>query len=323
MQQNQPANFKTASASSLPLSVRRGHGQHLDVPYRVGQYGGAAFLLIYFGFVALFGWVGLSGEFAFGRLTGTGPIGSYAYALRSRGKKGGGVLGAIPLLGSLGIAIGYAVIVGWVVRYCWGAVSGSLFAVGSEEYFGQITGPFGSLLWHGVVVLVTVLVLARGVLQGIEKVNRIIMPAFFVLFLVVAVYVGFLPGAAEGYRYLLIPQWEKLLDPMTWVMAMGQAFFSLSITGSGMIIYGSYLSKKEDIPAPPCRRRCWTPARLCWPALASFPRCSLSAWTLRQALRLFSSRCQGIRTDAGRALHCRAVLPLCYFCRYHQPHQYV
>ena len=249
MQQNQPANFKNRIGFVLAsVGSAVGMGNIWMFPYRVGQYGGAAFLLIYFGFVALFGWVGLSGGFAFGRLTGTGPIGSYAYALRSRGKKGGGVLGAIPLLGSLGIAIGYAVIVGWVVRYCWGAVSGSLFAVGSEEYFGQITGPFGSLLWHGVVVLVTVLVLARGVLQGIEKVNRIIMPAFFVLFLVVAVYVGFLPGAAEGYRYLLIPQWEKLLDPMTWVMAMGQAFFSLSITGSGMIIYGSYLSKKEDIP---------------------------------------------------------------------------
>ena len=100
-----------------------GIGNVWRFPYITGQYGGAAFLLIYFGFVALFGWVGLSGEFAFGRLTGTGPIGSYAYALRSRGKKGGGVLGAIPLLGSLGIAIGYAVIVGWVVRYCWGAVS--------------------------------------------------------------------------------------------------------------------------------------------------------------------------------------------------------
>lgn len=248
MQQNQPANFKNRIGFVLAsVGSAVGMGNIWMFPYRVGQYGGAAFLLIYFGFVALFGWVGLSGEFAFGRLTGTGPIGSYAYALRSRGKKGGGVLGAIPLLGSLGIAIGYAVIVGWVVRYCWGAVSGSLFAVGSEEYFGQITGPFGSLLWHGVVVLVTVLVLARGVLQGIEKVNRIIMPAFFVLFLVVAVYVGFLPGAAEGYRYLLIPQWEKLLDPMTWVMAMGQAFFSLSITGSGMLVYGSYLKKDEDI----------------------------------------------------------------------------
>ena len=224
-----------------------GMGNIWMFPYRVGQYGGAAFLLIYFGFVALFGWVGLSGEFAFGRLTGTGPIGSYAYALRSRGKKGGGVLGAIPLLGSLGIAIGYAVIVGWVVRYCWGAVSGSLFAVGSEEYFGQITGPFGSLLWHGVVVLVTVLVLARGVLQGIEKVNRIIMPAFFVLFLVVAVYVVFLPGAAEGYRYLLIPQWEKLLDPMTWVMAMGQAFFSLSLGMGCLCTYASYFKKDTNL----------------------------------------------------------------------------
>ena len=253
MQQNQPANFKNRIGFVLAsVGSAVGMGNIWMFPYRVGQYGGAAFLLIYFGFVALFGWVGLSGEFAFGRLTGTGPIGSYAYALRSRGKKGGGVLGAIPLLGSLGIAIGYAVIVVWVVRYCWGAVSGSLLAVGSEEDFGQITGPFGSLLWHGVVVLVTVLVLARGVLQGIEKVNRIIMPAFFVLFLVVAVYVVFLPGAAEGYRYLLIPQWEKLLDPMTWVMAMGQAFFSLSITGSGMIIYGSYLPKNEDVVHSSC-----------------------------------------------------------------------
>ena len=63
-------------------------------PYRVGQYGGAAFLLVYFFFVALFGYAGLSAEFAFGRLTGTGPIGSYQYALQTRGKKGGGVLGA-------------------------------------------------------------------------------------------------------------------------------------------------------------------------------------------------------------------------------------
>ena len=81
--------------------------------YRAGQYGGAAFLLIYFFFVALFSYVGLSAEFAFGRLTGTGPIGSYRYALHSRGKKGGDISGAIPLLGSPGIAIGYAVIVGW------------------------------------------------------------------------------------------------------------------------------------------------------------------------------------------------------------------
>lgn len=217
-------------------------------PYRVGQYGGAAFLLVYFFFVALFGYAGLSAEFAFGRLTGTGPIGSYQYALQTRGKKGGGLLGAIPLFGSLGIAIGYAVIVGWVLRYCAGGLTGSLFDTDAETYFADMTGPFGSLGWHAAVILLTALILFGGVLKGIEKANRIIMPAFFLLFLGVAVYVAFLPGAGAGYAYLLIPDWSQLLNPDTWVMAMGQAFFSLSITGSGMIIYGSYLGKEENIP---------------------------------------------------------------------------
>ena len=92
------------------------------------------------------------------------------------------------------------------------------------------------------------LFLAGGVIKGIEKANRVMMPAFFVLFIIIAVRVAFLPGAGEGYRYLFVPKWSALLDMRTWIMAMGQAFFSLSITGSGMIIYGSYLAKTEDIP---------------------------------------------------------------------------
>lgn len=224
-----------------------GMGNIWMFPYRVGQYGGAAFLLIYFGFIILFGMVGLSGEFAFGRLTGTGPIGSYDYAMKTRGKKGGGILGAIPLLGSFGIAIGYAVIVGWILRYLFGSMTGRMLQTESVAYFSQSTGKFGSVPWHFIVVVLTMAVLVGGVLKGIEKVNRIIMPAFFILFTIIAVRVFFLPGAMEGYRYLLIPRWEFLKNPMTWVMAMGQAFFSLSITGSGMIIYGSYLDKKEDI----------------------------------------------------------------------------
>ena len=86
-------------------------------PYRVGQYGGGAFLIPYFIFVALFSYVGLSGEFALGRLTGTGAMGSLDYVMKSRGKKGGKILGIIPLLGVLGIAIGYSVVVGWVLFY--------------------------------------------------------------------------------------------------------------------------------------------------------------------------------------------------------------
>lgn len=225
-----------------------GMGNIWMFPYRVGQYGGAAFLIPYFLFVALFGAVGLSGEFALGRLTGTGPVGAYGYALQSRGKRGGKLLGAIPLFGSLGIAIGYAVIVGWVLRSLAGAAAGSMFTKSAEEFFGEMTGAFGSVPWHFLAVAAAVVFLICGVVKGIERVSKIMMPAFFLLFLIIAVRVAFLPGASAGYAYLLIPKWEYLLRPITWIMAMGQAFFSLSITGSGMIVYGSYLAKTEDIP---------------------------------------------------------------------------
>lgn len=224
-----------------------GMGNIWMFPYRTGQYGGAAFLLPYFLFILLFGWVGLSGEFAFGRLTGTGPIGSYDYAMKSRGKKGGKLLGAIPLFGSLGIAIGYSIVVGWVLRSLFGSITGTLLNTDSGEFFASMTGHFGSIPWHLAVVILTISILAGGIVGGIEKINKIMMPVFFVLFLIIAVRVAFLDGASTGYNYLLVPQWDQLLRPETWVMAMGQAFFSLSITGSGMIIYGSYLSKKEDI----------------------------------------------------------------------------
>lgn len=224
-----------------------GMGNIWMFPYRTGQYGGAAFLIPYCLFVVLFGIIGLSGEFAFGRLTGTGPIGSYDHAMRSRGKKGGAFLGAIPLLGSLGIAIGYSVIVGWVLRTLFGCVLGTLMETEPEIFFAQMTGPFGSVPWHLAVILVTIIVLVGGISTGIEKVNKVMMPTFFILFVVIAVRVAFLPGAVEGYKYLLVPDWSYLANLDTWVMAMGQAFFSLSVTGSGMIIYGSYLDKKENI----------------------------------------------------------------------------
>ena len=92
-----------------------------------------------------------------------------------------------------------------------------------------------------------------GVARGIEKVNRIMMPAFFVLFLFLAVRVAFLDGSAPGYSYLFKPDWSEMANPRTWVYAMGQAFFSLSVAGNGTLIYGSYLSDEENIPASAAR----------------------------------------------------------------------
>ena len=239
-------------------------------PYRLGQYGGAAFLIPYLFFVFLFGWVGLSAEFGIGRLARTGTLGAYAYCFKARGReKTGGALGWIPLMGSLGIAIGYAIIVGWVVRSAAGAVTGALLS--EPDFFSQATGSFGSLPWHIIVVAVVCLLLLLGAAGSIEKASKIMMPLFFVLFLVVAVRVGFLPGAAEGYRFLFLPDWSALADPYTWVMAMGQAFFSLSITGSGMIVYGAYLNKDADIPGAALRTALFDTCAALLSALAIMP----------------------------------------------------
>ena len=241
-------------------------------PYRVGQYGGAAFLIPYLLFVFLFGWVGLSAEFGIGRLAGTGTIGAYEHCFASRGKKAvGTVISWIPLLGSLGIAIGYAVILGWVLRSLGGAVTGTLMQTDSAVFFQQATGDLGSVGWHVAIVAIVCLILLFGVKGGIEKVSKVMMPLFFVLFLCLAIWVGFLPGAQAGYQFLFVPDWSALLRADTWVMAMGQAFFSLSITGSGMIVYGAYLGKNVDIPRASLRTAIFDTLAAMLSALAIMP----------------------------------------------------
>ncbi len=243
-------------------------------PYRLGQYGGAAFLIPYLLFVFLFGWVGLSAEFGIGRLAGTGTIGAYERCFQERDpglKRVGSIISWLPLLGSLGIAIGYAVILGWVLNSLAGALSGTLMTAEPSAFFAAAASSFGNPLWHTVVVAMVCLVLMFGVTAGIEKVSRILMPLFYVLFIILAIWVATLPGAGEGYRFLLVPDWSKLLEPYTWVMAMGQAFFSLSITGSGMIVYGAYLDKKEDIPKASLRTAIFDTMAALLSALAIMP----------------------------------------------------
>ena len=154
-----------------------------------------------------------------------------------------------PLLGVLGIAIGYSVVVGWVLRYAAGSLTGSVLAGDAQGFFSALAVDFGSIPWHFAAVAVTAAILIFGVASGIEKLSKVMMPAFFILFLIIAVRVAFLPGAMEGYLYLLRPDWSYLLNPETWVMAMGQAFFSLSINGAGMLIYGSYMKRARTSSA--------------------------------------------------------------------------
>ena len=219
-------------------------------PNKMGSNGGGAFLLIYLLFVFIFSYVGLPAEFAMGRRAATGTLGAYENAWATRGKamgRAGGLLGWLPLAGSLCIAIGYAVIVTYVLKALTDSLLGTLMSADAGEWFGAFSSTdFSVVPFHIVVVVGTLLTLYLGA-RSIERTNKVMMPVFFIIFLVLAVRVAFLPGVAEGYLFMFAPRWEALADPMIWIWAMGQAFFSLSVTGSGMIVYGAYLSKDEDV----------------------------------------------------------------------------
>ena len=224
-------------------------------PARVSALGGAAFLIPYFICVIVIGFTGVIGEMAFGRAMGAGPMGAFGKAteMRGKGKKLGEGLALIPVLTSFALAIGYSVVVGWILKYLVGSLSGELFQASSVDEFGgmfnAVAGSFGNVGWHIVALVLTFVIMTYGIASGIEKANKIMMPLFFVMFVGMAIYISTLPGAAAGYHYLTHPDWSYLLNGKTWVYALGQAFFSLSLAGSGTLVYGSYLKKDVDVPA--------------------------------------------------------------------------
>lgn len=243
---NKNGNFKSTVGFVLAcVGSAVGMGNIWMFPYRLGQYGGAAFLIPYLIFIALFGLVGLSAEFALGRMAKTGTLGAYAYCWKN---KFGKYIGWLPLLGSLGIAIGYSVILGWVFRSIQGVLTNELLTNDIPAFFTNMTQSFSNVPCHFLVLFVTCLLLFTSATNAIEKANKVLMPAFFILFIILAIRVSLFNGAIEGYKFLFVPKWEYLLKKETWIMAMGQAFFSLSITGSGMIVYGAYLKDDVDIP---------------------------------------------------------------------------
>ena len=221
---------------------------------RVSLYGGGAFLIPYVIFVALIGFTGVIGEMTFGRATRSGPVDAFGLACEKKGKrKFGEALGLIPVVGSLAMAIGYTVVMGWILKYTVGAFTGATLApIDVDEFgaaFGSMASAFGNTGWQVVILLVAMGILMFGVGGGIEKVNKVLMPVFFLLFVALGIYVAFQPGAVDGYHYIFRVDKQALADPKTWIFALGQAFFSLSVAGNGTLIYGSYLPDEENIPA--------------------------------------------------------------------------
>jgi len=231
-----------------------GMGNIWMFPTRVSKFGGGSFLLWYLIFVVLIGSTGVIGEMSFGRATRSGPVDAFGKACATRGrKKLGEAIGLIPVFGSMALAIGYSVVMGWIFKYTVGAFTGATLAPSSVDEFGAAFGgmasSFGNNGWQLAAIAAAFAILILGVGGGIEKANKVMMPLFFFLFLGLGIYIVFQPGATDGYHYIFRLDRAVLTDPKVIIYAMGQAFFSLSVAGNGTLVYGSYLHDDEDIPA--------------------------------------------------------------------------
>jgi NSS family neurotransmitter:Na+ symporter len=218
-------------------------------PYRAAENGGFSYLFAYMVCALGLGFIALVGELALGRLTGKGPLGAFRKALRLSGghNKIGEFIGWFPIIVITIIGLGYTVIVSWVLRFLVGAITGSAFtSFASDQHFALITRD-NAALWIIITLLISGFTMVGGIEKGIEKVNKIMMTAFLALFLILAVRVAFLPRAVEGYKFLFSFKLESLFNARTWILALGQSFYSLSTFGSIMLVYGSYARKKEDL----------------------------------------------------------------------------
>ena len=245
-----------------------GMGNIWRFPIMLSVWGGLTFLIPYILFIVLIASSGVVGEYSLGRVAGAGPIGAFGWCAEPKGKKKlGQMIGLIPILGSMALAIGYTVVVGWIYKYTYLSITGKLFKMGtdmnvigsafdgtapttstiSESVHTVFGGIAGNNFWLLFGLLICIIIMAMGISGGIEKANKIMMPSLFILFLCLAVYIFTLPGSHEGYKYIFTVNFEALKDIRLWIFAFGQAFFSLSVAGNGSIIYGSYLSKDEDM----------------------------------------------------------------------------
>lgn len=222
-----------------------GLGNIWRFPYLAAKYGGGVFLLIYIILVVTFGFTIMVAEVALGRKTGKSPIGAF----RSLNKKYT-FIGVLSSLVAFLILPYYSVIGGWVVKYLVVFVTGGgaqTAGPAADSFFSNfIAQPVEPLFWLFLFLIAAFCVVLKGVKNGIEKASKVLMPILVVLSVIIAIYSMTLPGAGEGIKYFLIPDFSRF-SGQTILAALGQMFYSMSLAMGIMITYGSYLKKEDDL----------------------------------------------------------------------------
>ena len=218
-----------------------GLGNIWRFPYLAAQYGGGIFLLVYLILAVTFGFTLMITEIALGRKTGLSAAGAF-----SKLDKRFSFLGKLSSLVPMIIFPYYSVIGGWVTKYCADFITGRSSQAAGENYFNQfITQPVEPVIWLCLFIFATAAVVLFGVEGGIEKVSRLLMPILVILSMVIAVYTITQPGAWEGVKYYLMPDFSRF-SGTTVLAALGQLFYSMSLAMGIMITYGSYMKREVD-----------------------------------------------------------------------------
>lgn len=221
-----------------------GLGNIWRFPYLAAKYGGGIFLLVYIILALTFGYTMITAETALGRMTQKSPVGAYKSFGKSKLLSAGGWINAvIPIL----IVPYYSVIGGWVIKYLAEYVIGHGEQLAADGYFGSFISDGASAeLCFVIFAAITVAIIFGGVRNGVERVSKFMMPILVVLSVVITVYSVTRPGALEGVKYFLIPNFSNF-SLMTVVSAMGQMFYSLSIAMGILITFGSYMKRDVSI----------------------------------------------------------------------------
>jgi len=225
-----------------------GLGNIWKFPYIAGENGGGAFVLVYLACIVLIGLPMMLAEFTIGRHTHKNPVGAYK-AIHPEG--------LWYLVGGMGVLAGflilsfYSVVAGWTIAYIVKSIQMTVtqFETAAEagKYFGAfVANPYETLFYHALFMSLCVGIVIKGVHSGIEKWCGILMPTLLIILLLLMVRSLTLEGAWAGVEFYLKPDFSKL-TVKSFLVALGHAFFSLSLGMGAMITYGSYLSKKENL----------------------------------------------------------------------------
>ena len=223
-----------------------GLGNIWRFPYMTGQNGGAAFLLMYVACIMLLGVPGMVSEFIVGRHAQTNAARAYDKLSDGRPWRFVGYLGILTSTIILGF---YAVVAGWCLQYLYASVAGQV--QGDSQYVQEYFVAFSSNAWKPVVcgllfIVMTHLIVVRGVRKGIEKASKWLMPILLILLVVLVIASCSLPGAIEGVKFLLKPDFSKISGDVM-LEALGQAFFSLSLGTACLCTYASYFSRTTNL----------------------------------------------------------------------------